>query len=368
MKCFRVFFKKIFILFIFYILFAGPSCSSRPLQPLEKLNENQEFHQKANIQSLKKKKKEKLSPSTVAEKRKEKKKSTRFLYFKKKKKTAEEATATKTDAKTDVTTDAKTNAKTEKRVLKTKRKKKEKPLLFKSKPDPYTEGEKLTYNIGYYNIFNAGILTLEYPEKVDFNKRRSYYFRVHLKTTPVFSFFYSVNDKVEIWIDEKKHFAHAFALYVDESKQKRKTKGLFDFKNNLFSFWETKVNRKGKKETEMTWEALPLTQNVFSVLFYLRFLDFELGKEYSTPVADKGKNLIFKAKVLRKEELKTKIGILPAWVLEPKVELNGVFKPMGKVLIWISADENKYVLKITSKIKIGKIYVSLKSIEVPQPH
>ena len=390
MKFSKIFFKAFFIPFLIFSLLFGVSCSSRPLQPLEKLEENQEFNQKVRIQRLKKEEEE--PPPTLLEKTPPKSTSTNTSKDPKESKDSKDSKGMKIKKK-DESNKAKKdkgkvatqkNKKNLTRFLKFKKNKKDKKESKKSSPstkeaktkskekqkpssnsEPYMEGEKLTYNIGYYNVFNAGTLILDYPEKVNFNGRQAYYFRAHLKSAKLFSLFYSVNDRAEIWIDDKKHFAHAFALYVDESKQKRKTKGFFDPKNNTFSFWETKVNRKGKKETKLKWEALPLTQNVFSLVFYLRFLNFQLGKEYSTPVADKGKNLIFKTKVLRKEELKTKIGTLPAWVLEPKIELNGVFKPMGKIVVWVSADENKYVLKITSKIKIGEIHISIKSIEVP---
>ena len=231
---------------------------------------------------------------------------------------------------------------------------------------PYIQGEKLTYRVSYYNILNAGHLTLEYPETVNFNGRHAYYFLVKLKTSKLFSLFYSVNDQVKVWMDKQQHFVHAFALHIDESKQRRETRGFFDYKSRNFSFWDTKITKKGKKEEKMNWEALPLTQSVYSMVFYLRFLNFQLGQEYVVPIADKGRNLIFTAKVLRKEKLKTNIGTFPAWVLEPKIQLNGIFKPMGKILIWVSADEKKYVLKIKGKIKVGTVYINIHKREQEQ--
>ena len=345
MKGSKIFFKIFLIPFLFYLCSFISSCSSYPLHSLTKEDEDQEFKQKVSIQRLQK------APLPLAHEKIIKKESPITIPSQKRKIQIKKSNEIKKKKSPKIKT--KVDPKIE-----------EKKELF-SRSTPYTQGEKLTYYIGYYNIFNAGTLTLEYPEKVNFNGKQAYYFRGYLKSNKLFSLFYSVNDKVEVWIDEQKYFAYAFVLNVDESKQKRKTKGLFNPKDNSFSFWETKVDKKGRKNTKLKWITLPLTQNVFSVLFYLRFLNFEVGKEYSTPVAHKGKNLIFKAKVLRKETLNTKVGKVPAWVLEPKVELDGVFKPMGKILLWVSADENKYLLKITSKIKIGKIHVSLKSIEVP---
>ncbi len=80
-------------------------------------------------------------------------------------------------------------------------------------------------------------------------------------------------------------------------------------------------------------------------------------------VADEGKNIVFTGEVLRREELSTKIGKLKTLVIKPTIEVDGAFKPVGDILIWLTDDDRKHVVRIESKIKIGTLVAKLKSID-----
>src|SRR5690606_29120766 len=111
------------------------------------------------------------------------------------------------------------------------------------------------------------------------------------------------------------------------------------------------------------WKILPFSQNVVSAAFYMRTFTYGPDKELAFRVADAGKNLVFTGKVLRREKLDTEIGQLDTVVVKPKITIDGVFKQVGDILIWLTDDERKHIVRIESKIKIGTIVAKLKSIE-----
>ena len=66
---------------------------------------------------------------------------------------------------------------------------------------------------------------------------------------------------------------------------------------------------------------------------------------------------------MRREKLKTPMGELDTVVVKPKIELEGVFRLVGDIFIWLTDDDRKFIVRIETKIKIGTIVGAVKSIE-----
>jgi hypothetical protein len=221
--------------------------------------------------------------------------------------------------------------------------------------DPFRVGEKVTLMVSYFKA-KAGEMTLEVHPFVEVNGVKSYRWYTSLKTVGVFSSFYSIEDWAETMASFESLVPSVFTLNVKESSQLKQAKGYFNNQDLKTKYYEKKyTEKKGQEEKRQEWLALPFSQNVFSAAFYMRVFNYEVGKEYSFNVADDEKNVLFKAKCLRKEKLETDAGIFDTIVIQPTFEINGVFKPMGEVLFWLSDDDRKFLLRIESDIKIGTI-------------
>ncbi len=229
--------------------------------------------------------------------------------------------------------------------------------------DPFGIGEELTYDVHFFKV-SAGEMKMRVGPMAVVNGRKAYNFSISLQTNSVFSSFYSVDDKVEIFVDYENLVPRVFQLHVKETSQLREARMLFDEATNRATFWEKKVsNDKGEEEKKQAWDILPYSQNVYSAVFYLRNFKWEVGKEYAYRVADDEQNMIFKAKALRKEKLSTELGEMDSIVIKPEVMLKGVFKPVGDIYIWLSDDPKHYILRIESKIKIGTVISEIISIK-----
>lgn len=229
--------------------------------------------------------------------------------------------------------------------------------------NPFRVGEVVTHAVRYFKV-SAGEMQLKVEPFAQVNGRKAYTFVTELRTSSVFSSFYSVEDRVETLVDFDQLVPRIFSLHVKESGQLREARSLFDFDKNHATYWEKKVTKKdGEEEKKQDWDIVPFSQNVFSAVFYMRVFKWEIGKEYSFRVADDEQNLVFKGKALRREVLDTDLGPMKAIVIKPEVTLKGVFKPMGDIFIWLSDDDRKYVLRIESKIKIGTIVSEVTKIE-----
>lgn len=233
--------------------------------------------------------------------------------------------------------------------------------------DPFRVGEEVIHDVHYFKV-SAGELRIKVEPYSMVNNRKSYTFAMEIKTSSLFSTFYSVDDRAEIFVDYEDLVPRVFQLHVKESGQLREAKMLFDVENNTAKFWEKKVTKDhGEEEKKQEWEILPFSQNVYSAVYYMRNFQWEPGKEYAFRVANDKENLVFSGKALRREVLDTKLGPMKAIVVQPNIVLKGKFKPIGDNFIWLSDDDRKYILRIESKIKIGTLVSEVVAINPGKP-
>ncbi len=229
--------------------------------------------------------------------------------------------------------------------------------------DPFRVGEKVTHSVNYFRV-KAGELTIETKPFAYVNGKKSYRFLLTIRSSSVFSSFYAVEDSTEILMDYDTLVPSVYTMHVKESGQLKEAKAFFDPAASVAKYWEHKYTKKnGDEEKKFEWGILPFSQNVFSAPFYIRAFTLRLNHEYAFRVADNKENLIFRGKVIRKEKLETAAGTFDSLVIQPQMELQGVFKPVGDIFIWLSDDDRKYILRIESKIKIGTLVSEVTSIE-----
>ena len=229
--------------------------------------------------------------------------------------------------------------------------------------DPYRVGEKVTLEVSYFGV-SAGDMTVEVRPFVQVNGRKSYNFAGTAISTSVFAMFYAVDDWFETYVDYETLTPSSYALHVKETKQLRETRSVFDWTKSTATWWDKKIDADQKvEEKKKEWEIPPFSQNVFTAAFYIRAFQLKPGKKITYRVAHEAENLVLTAEVLRKERISTPVGELDTVVIKPKIELNGVFKPVGDIFMWLTDDDRKLIVRIESKIKIGTIVGLVKAIE-----
>lgn len=234
--------------------------------------------------------------------------------------------------------------------------------------DPFHVGEKVEFDVTYFNI-NAGVISMSVLPMVTVNGKKAYHFMVKGNTNSFFSKIYAVDDKLETYLSYDELVPLSLQVSIKESKQLAEARTFFDWKTNKASYWQKRITKeKGERSKKIDWDILPYSQNVLSVAYYLRAFKLAPGKKFAMRVADEGKNNIYAGEVIRRETLKTPVGDLKTVVMSPKVQADGEFKPIGDVLLWFTDDDQKLLVRLESKIKIGTIVAKLKSIERGKPN
>ncbi len=221
--------------------------------------------------------------------------------------------------------------------------------------DPFAVGEKVIHEMSYFTA-KAGLLTMEVKPMAQVNQRLSYHFFVGLKSSGLFSNFYSVDDQVNTFLDYEELVPHVLKVSIKESGKLAQAQSYFDFQTNKASFWEKKYTEKsGEEERKFTWDILPYSQNAFSGLYYMRIFEWKVGKEIAFQVAEDKKNIIFKGTAIAEETLETEAGEFKTIKIKASILSRGALTQTGDVFLWITNDDRKYIVRIEAKIKIGTI-------------
>jgi hypothetical protein len=106
--------------------------------------------------------------------------------------------------------------------------------------------------------------------------------------------------------------------------------------------------------------------NVMDAFFLTRTLPVEENKSLKVPVFDSRKIYEIEVALLRKELMAAPWGkVVECLVIEPKLKSEGIFSSVGTMQIWLTNDERRIPLKMTAKIKIGRIIVTLTNYKAP---
>lgn len=229
--------------------------------------------------------------------------------------------------------------------------------------EPYRIGEKMVFNISYFNVV-AGTLELETLPYSTVNGQKAYHFQMTGKSNSFFSKIYAVEDVATTYLSYDELVPLNLQISIKESKQLAETRTFFDWKTMKASYWQKKITKeKGERSKKLEWDLQPYSQNVISAAYYMRVFKYETGKTFAFRVADEGKNIVFKGEVIRREKLETDAGTFDTIVIKPTLTVDGIFSPVGEILMWLTDDDRRFLVRMESKIKIGTVVAKLKSLD-----
>ena len=100
--------------------------------------------------------------------------------------------------------------------------------------------------------------------------------------------------------------------------------------------------------------------NVIDAFYLTRLNPPSKGKPFSIPVFDSANKYDVTVKLLKRERIKAPWGKwVDCLVIQPELKTEGVFTSVGTIKIWLTNDARRIPLKITAKLKIGRVVVRL---------
>ena len=203
-------------------------------------------------------------------------------------------------------------------------------------------GEKLTFSIDYGPI-QAGIATISVVDKINFKERECYRIVSEAFSSKPFSIIFKVEDKVESIIDAQGIFSWKIDKHIHEGQYHSDKYYILDYFNNI------------AYSVDDTVKLSLIVQDALSSLFYLRTQKLEVGKSVIMQHFDNGKFYELEVKILKKEKIKVKAGIFDTILVEPLMTSMGVFRHGGGIKVWVTNDDKRMPVKMSTKIYLGPI-------------
>lgn len=222
-------------------------------------------------------------------------------------------------------------------------------------------GEKLTYQVSWTGI-PVGQLVLENHGLEKVKGVEAYHLTVRTISNKFLSNFFPIEDTLHTWISRKEGLPLRFEKIIKEGHYSKHVVIEFDHEQGQATYY-----RKDKENKSKTIPIPSDVQDIFSVLYWLRWKPLALGQQLVLNVNADKKNWVVKVDVIDLGILQTKtMGKAIAYVLEPSATHDGNALKKGKMRAWISADRRRVPLAFQVNTPIfGRAYAILSEAVLP---
>lgn len=222
------------------------------------------------------------------------------------------------------------------------------------KPFPF-HGEQMKFEVGW-EFVNAGTATMHFSNKGE----SGYRIDTDARTNTFFDMFKKVRDAITsegVFVDNK---PQSTLFELDQNER-----GHYAHKKTEFLWQQNKVNYSLNDKTD-SYDVPAGHLNVMDAFFLTRTLPVREGEVIKIPVFDSRKLYEIEVTLVKREKVSAPWGDnVDCLVIEPKLKSEGIFTSVGTMLIWVTDDALRIPLKMTAKIKIGRIIARLTDYKAP---
>lgn len=211
-------------------------------------------------------------------------------------------------------------------------------------------GERLVFNVGY-SFIKAGEAVMAVPKIDTLFGRQCYQILFTVNSTPAFSWIYKVEDRYETYLDSVGLFPWKFVQKVREGKYQRDFHAVFDQRNHV------------AHTTEGEYPIPPYVHDIVSAFYFTRTLDYSnsrAGDRVELQNFYKDSTYSLAIKYIGRQRIEVDAGTFDCVILEPLIKEGGLFKSEGRVILWLTDDDRKIPVKVSTKVLIGSIDAELK--------
>ena len=224
---------------------------------------------------------------------------------------------------------------------------------------PFAPGEKLTFDLRW-SFIPVGTATLEVLPIKTIDNAPAYHFQMKARTNAFADVFFKVRDQMDAFADlSMSHTVH-FRKAQREGHVVRNETVAFDWDKKKAYYHEAVKNKR------YTTDLMPGTFDPLSAFYYVRHMALSDDTELERPVTDGKKCVWGRARVIRRETIRTRYGTYDTFLVEPELKhIKGVFEKSknAKLKIWVTADHRMILVKVASKVVVGSFIAELASAE-----
>ncbi len=210
-------------------------------------------------------------------------------------------------------------------------------------------GEHYKYDVGW-EFINAGTAEVNITQQGD----NGYQVHNFARTNGFFDMFKKVRDTLVsegICLGDK---MQSTLFWTDQLEKGKHTKKRIEY------LWQENKVKYQNNEKKLTFDVKAGHLSVLDAFYLTRLHPPTKDHPISIPVFDSEKKYDVIVKLLKHQKITGLDGKrIDCLVIQPELKTEGVFTSVGVIKIWLTNDARRIPLKITAKIKIGRIVVRL---------
>lgn len=230
------------------------------------------------------------------------------------------------------------------------------PILRKVNNETFIKGEFLKYRI-HYGVINAGYAEMEIEDKAYMvNNRPCYHIIGKGYSNSFFDAFYKVRDTYESYMDKEALISWWFKRDIVEGKFK-------SFTETKFDHYQKKANYYSRKKEHRQYSVPENIQDVISAFYYARTTkdvkNLKPGDRLNLRNFIDEKTVNLEAELIEREVIRVQGEKFKTLKMKLTIEEAGLITDGSKINIWISDDENKIPIRISSHLLVGSLKADL---------
>jgi hypothetical protein len=216
--------------------------------------------------------------------------------------------------------------------------------------DAFGYGERLEYDVGY-KFITAGTASFTIgKDPVMIKGRPCFDVRFEVASLKSLDFVYKVRDRYRTLIDVDGIFPWRFEQIIREG----------GFSKDFSASFDQVANKA--YTTEGTFDVPPFVHDIVSAFYYVRSVDirsFKKGEVINLKNFFDRESHDLVVRVLGRQRIEVKAGTFNTIAVEPVIKSGSLFKFEGKLILWLSDDDRRIPVKVSTKIPIGTIDAEL---------
>ncbi len=231
-----------------------------------------------------------------------------------------------------------------------------------SREIPFEPGEKLTFNLRW-GVFSAGTAVLEVHPMREYNNQEVYHFSLTVRTNSFVDRIYKVRDRIDAFADSGVQGSAYYKKKQREGRHERDIEVIFDRENG-----KAQYSNFGKKDDPI--EIEPRTYDPLSAFYAFRMMPIEENSSVEMFVTDGKKLQLGEGRVGGRDTIRVPAGEFETVLVEPDMrDVGGVFEESddATLRIWVTDDERRLPVRLSSKVAVGSFYADLIEIDGEEP-
>jgi hypothetical protein len=211
-------------------------------------------------------------------------------------------------------------------------------------------GEYLKFDI-HYGFVSAGEAIMRISDTVYHSGRKCLKIDFTVNSKPFFDMVYKVRDRYHTILDADGLFPWRFEQHIREGGYTRDFTAEFDQLQHV------------ARTSEGEYRVPPYVHDIMSAFYFARTIDytnFTVGQKVHLQNFYKDSTYELDVRFKGRQEIEVEAGTFKCIVVEPLAREGGLFKSDGRVYVWLTDDERRMPVRVSSKIAIGSVDSDLK--------